>query len=78
MVGAVIRRLWAEFWLPARCTDAELMRLCALQPHHLMKLAAQLQDAQPAAIEYDKKQRMWRLRYTLPAACSVRWCDQRG
>lgn len=78
MVGAVIRRLWAEFWLPALVTDAELQRLTGLQPHHLMKLAAQLQDAQPAAIEYSKNRRMWRLRYTLPAACCVRCGDQRG
>ena len=77
-MGTLIARIWREFWLPARCSDAELMRLCALQAHHLLKLAAQLQDAQPAAIEYDKKQRMWRLRHTLPAACSVRWCDHRG
>ena len=77
-MGAVIRRLWAEFFIGARVSDAELQRLTGLQPHHLMKLAAQLQDAQPAAIEYDKNRRMWRLRYTLPAACSVRWCDQRG
>jgi hypothetical protein len=77
-MGALIARIWREFWLPARCTDAELMRLCALQPHHLMKLAAQLQDAQPAAIEYSKQRRMWRLRYTLSAACCVRCSDQRG
>ena len=73
-----LKRLWAEFFIGSRVTDAELLQLTGLQPHHLMKLAAQLQDAQPAAIEYSKNCRMWRLRYTLPAACSVRWCDQRG
>ena len=78
MVGALIARIWREFWLPALVTDAELMRLCALQPHHLMQLAAQLQDAQLAAIEYNKHRRMWRLCYTLPAACCVRCSDQRG
>jgi hypothetical protein len=77
-VGTLIARICREFWLPARCTDAELQQLTGLQAHHVMKLAAQLQDAQPAAIEYSKNRRMWRLRYTLPAACSVRWCDQRG
>ena len=78
MVGTLIRRLWREFWLPALVSDAELQRLTGLQPHHLLQLAAQLHDAQPAAIEHSKRGRMWRLRYTLPAACSVRWCDQRG
>jgi 2,4-dienoyl-CoA reductase-like NADH-dependent reductase (Old Yellow Enzyme family) len=77
-VGALIRRLWAEFFIGARVSDAELQRLTGLQPHHLLRLAAQLQDAQTAAIEYSKHGRMWRLRYTLPAACSVRWCDKRG
>ena len=75
MVGAVIRRVWQEFFLGARCTDAELMKLCALQPHHLADLDAKLHNAQPAAIEYTKRGRMWRLRYTLPAACCVR-CSQ--
>jgi hypothetical protein len=73
-----LKRLWAEFFIGARVSDAELLQLTGLQPHHLLKLAAQLQDAQPAAIEYSQHRRMWRLRYTLPAACSVRWCDQRG
>lgn len=73
-----LKRLWAEFFIGARLSDSELMRLCALQPHHLMKLAAQLQDAQPAAIEYSKNRRMWRLRHTLPAACCVRCSDQCG
>jgi hypothetical protein len=75
MVGSVIRRLWAEFFIGARCTDAELQRLTGLQPHHLADLDAKLHNAQPAAIEYTKRGRMWRLRYTLPAACCVR-CSQ--
>jgi hypothetical protein len=77
-MGAVIRRLWAEFFIGARVSDAELQRLTGLQPHHLMKLAAQLQDAQPAAIEYSKNCRMWRLRHTLPAACCVRCAHPRA
>lgn len=77
-MGALIRRLWREFWMAALVDDGELLKLTGLQPHHLMKLAAQLQDARPAAIEYSKNRRMWRLRYTLPAACCVRCGDQRG
>jgi hypothetical protein len=77
-MGAVIRRLWAEFFIGARVSDAELQRLTGLQAHHIAQLAAQLLDAQPAAIEYSKNRRMWRLRYTLPAACCVRCGDQRG
>jgi hypothetical protein len=64
----VIRRLWAEFWLPARVSDAQLMKLCALQVHDLIALAA----AAPNAISYSKGRRMWRLVDTLPAAVRLR------
>ncbi len=67
-MGAVIRRLWAEFWLPARVSDAQLMKLCALQVHDLIALAA----AAPNAISYSKGRRMWRLVDTLPAAVRLR------
>jgi len=67
-VGAVIRRLWAEFWLPARVSDGQLMRLCALQVHQLISLAA----AAPDAISYNKGRRMWRLVDTLPATVRLR------
>lgn len=60
-MGAVIRRLWAEFWLPAEMTDAQLMRLVGLQPHHLIQLA----ERAPEAISYNKGRRMWRLSYCL-------------
>jgi hypothetical protein len=67
----LIRRIWAEFWLPATVNDAELCQLLALQPHHLMRLAAALHDRQPAAFIATKHGRLWRLRYTLPAACRL-------
>ena len=67
-MGAVIRRLWAEFWLPARVSDGQLMRLCALQVHQLISLAA----AAPDAISYNKGRRMWRLVDTLPATVRLR------
>ncbi len=67
-MGAVIRRLWAEFWLPARVTDGQLMRLCALQVHDLIALAA----AAPDAVTYNKDCRMWRLVDALPAAVRLR------
>lgn len=67
-MGAVIRRLWAEFWLPARVTDGQLMRLCSLQVHDMIALAA----AAPDAITYSKDRRMWRLVDTLPAAVRLR------
>jgi hypothetical protein len=54
--------------LPARVTDAQLMRLCALQVHDLISLAA----AAPDAIAYSKGRRMWRLVATLPAAVRLR------
>jgi hypothetical protein len=54
--------------LPARVTDAQLMRLCALQVHDLISLAA----AAPDAIAYSKGRRMWRLVDTLPAAVRLR------
>ena len=77
-MGALIRRLWAEFFIGARVSDAELLQLTGLQAHHIAQLATQLQDAQPAAIEYSNNRRMWRLRYTLPAACCVRCAHPRG
>ena len=58
---AVIRRLWAEFWLPAEMTDAQLAKLVGLQPHHLIQLA----ERAPDAISYNKGRRMWRLSYCL-------------
>ena len=67
----LIRRIWSEFWLPATVTDAELMALLQLQPHHLIRLAAALHDRQPAAYIATKHGRLWRLRYTLPAACRL-------
>jgi hypothetical protein len=54
--------------LPARVTDAQLMRLCALQVHDLISLAA----AAPDAIAYSKGRRMWRLVDALPAAVRLR------
>ena len=67
-MAAVIRRLWAEFRLPARVSDGQLMRLCSLQVHDLIALAA----AAPHAITYSKGRRMWRLVDTLPAAVRLR------
>lgn len=67
----LIARVWAEFWIPAAVTDADLARLCQLQPHHLAKLAAALHDREPAAYISSKRGRLWRLRYTLPAACRL-------
>ena len=60
-MGALITRIWAEFWVPALMTDAQLMRLCGLQPHHLIQLA----ERAPEAIGYNKGRRMWRLSYCL-------------
>ena len=67
----LIRRIWAEFWLPAAVSDAELMALLQLQPHHLIRLATALHDREPAAYIATKHGRLWRLRYTLPAACRL-------
>jgi hypothetical protein len=67
-VVGLARRIWAEWWLPARVSDAQLMRLCALQVHDLIALAA----AAPDAITYSKDRRMWRLVDTLPAAVRLR------
>jgi len=60
-VGALIRRVWSEFWLPALMTDAQLMRLVGLQPHHLIQLA----ERAPEALTNNKGSRMWRLSYCL-------------
>jgi hypothetical protein len=70
-VIALIARLWRRWWLPATVNDAELCQLLALQPHHLAKLAAALHDREPAAYISSKRGRLWRLRYTLPAACRL-------
>jgi len=70
MVG-VARRLWAEFWLPAAVTDQQLMAMCQLQPHHLVKLSLKLEDHSPNAISYSKGRRLWHLRHCLPALCRV-------
>ena len=67
----LIARVWAEFWLPATASDAELMALLQLQPHHLIRLATALHDREPAAFIATKYGRLWRLRYTLPAACRL-------
>lgn len=61
MVSAVIRRLWAEFWLPAQMSDAQLMRLAGLQPHHLIQLA----ERAPEALANTNGRRMWRLSYCM-------------
>jgi hypothetical protein len=57
--------------LPAAVTDQQLMEMCQLQPHHLMRLAAALHDREPAAFIATKHGRLWRLRYTLPAVCRL-------
>jgi len=67
-VIALFARLWRHWWLPARVSDAQLMRLCSLQVHDLIALAA----AAPDAITYSKGRRMWRLVDTLPAAVRLR------
>ena len=67
----LIARVWAEFWIPATATDAQLMALLQIQQHHLLKLAAALHDREPAAYIATKHGRLWRLRYTLPAACRL-------
>ena len=67
----LIARIWSEFWLPATATDAELMALLQIQQHNLAKLATALHDREPAAFIASKHGRLWRLRYTLPAACRL-------
>lgn len=54
-------RIWAEFWLPALVTDAQLLRLCGLQPHHLIELA----ERAPEALTNNNGRRTWRLSYCL-------------
>ena len=56
-MGALIRRVWSAFWLPAEMTDAQLLRLCGLQPHHLIQLA----ERAPESLTNNKGRRMWRL-----------------
>lgn len=60
-MGALIRRCWAAFWLPAEMTDAELMRLVGLQPHHLIQLA----ERAPESLTNNNGRRMWRLSLSL-------------
>ena len=67
----LIARIWRHWWLPASVGDAELMALLQLQPHHLIRLATALHDREPAAYIATKHGRLWRLRYTLPAACRL-------
>ena len=67
----LIARIWRHWWLPATATDQQLMALLQLQPHHLIRLATALHDRQPAAYIATKHGRLWRLRYTLPAACRL-------
>jgi hypothetical protein len=67
----LIARAWRYWWLPATATDAHLMALLQLQPHHLMRLAVSLHDREPAAFIATKHGRLWRLRYTLLAACGL-------
>ena len=71
MVAPVIGKIWRHWWLPATATDQQLMALLQLQPHHLIRLATALHDRQPAAYIATKHGRLWRLRYTLPAACRL-------
>jgi len=70
----LIQRAWRRWWLPAAVTDQQLMALLQLQPHHLMRLSVALHDRKPAAFIATKHGRLWRLRYTLPAACRL-WKD---
>jgi len=67
----LIARAWRHWWLAATATDQQLMALLQLQPHHLMRLAVALHDREPAAYIATKHGRLWRLRYTLPAACRL-------
>jgi len=67
----LIARAWAEFWIPATASDQQLMALLQIQQHHLLKLAAALHDREPAAYIATKHGRLWRLHYTLPAACRL-------
>ncbi len=68
MVVGLARRIWRYWWLPARVSDTQLMKLCGLQVHDLIALAA----AAPDAITYTKGRRMWRLVDALPAAVRLR------
>jgi len=67
----LIARVWRHWWLAATATDAQLMALLQLQQHHLLKLAVALHDREPAAYIATKHGRLWRLSYTLPAACRL-------
>lgn len=50
-------RIWSAFWLPAEMTDTQLLRLCGLQPHHLIELA----ERAPESLTNNNGRRMWRL-----------------
>ena len=67
----LIARAWRHWWLAATATDQQLMALLQIQQHHLLKLAAALHDREPAAYIATKHGRLWRLRYTLLAACRL-------
>jgi len=67
MVG-LIKSIWHRWWRPARVNDAQLMRLCSLQAHDLIELAA----ITPKAVSYSKGQRLWRLVDALPFAIRLR------
>jgi hypothetical protein len=56
-VVALIRRVWSEFFIAALMTDAQLMRLVGLQPHHLIQLA----ERAPESLTNNNGRRMWRL-----------------
>ena len=64
----LIRRIWHRWWLPSRVNDAQLMRLCSLQVHDLIALAA----ITPKAVTYSKGQRVWRLVDALPFVIRLR------
>ena len=58
----LIRRIWAEFWLPAAMTDSQLTRLCGLRPHQLIELA----ERAPEALLNNNGRRLWRLSNCMP------------
>ena len=64
----LIARIWHRWWLPARVNDGQIMRLCSLQVHDLIALAA----IAPKAVTYSKGQRIWRLADALPFVIRLR------
>ena len=61
-------RNWPKLLTHLGVSDTQLMKLCALQVHDLIALAA----AAPDAITYSKGRRMWRRVDALPAAVRLR------